>query len=216
MNERSAAGRVAASRPDQDRAAGDSLFAQLVAVSRLRDPLTDTYFSPPGRTPPTPAEDQRLRAEHDALFHRFLELSLEEMTDEVRPWLTSVSKTSSKVLDGWRRLETYRAILPNAATELETDLFVSEMKLVLPALIREELPVVHSPLTERETQVLFCLARGLTSKEVAECLKISVHTVFHHRRHIGNKLGAQSAAHLVALGARMVASVRLGRKDADR
>ncbi|MBI2238495.1 MAG: response regulator transcription factor [Actinobacteria bacterium] len=54
------------------------------------------------------------------------------------------------------------------------------------------------PLTPREEEVLALIARGLTNRQIAEELFISLNTVETHRRHILEKLGARSRAELVA------------------
>ena len=52
-------------------------------------------------------------------------------------------------------------------------------------------------LTEREREVLTWLARGLSSKQVAGELDISVRTVETHRANLMHKLGAKSMAVLI-------------------
>ena len=51
-------------------------------------------------------------------------------------------------------------------------------------------------LSEREQDVLILLAKGLTNKEVAERLYISIHTVNTHRKNISHKTGIKSVAGL--------------------
>ncbi len=51
-------------------------------------------------------------------------------------------------------------------------------------------------LSERETEVLVLLARGCSSKEIADKLNISVHTVNTHRKNITRKTGIKSVAGL--------------------
>ncbi|MEW5718363.1 MAG: response regulator transcription factor [Chloroflexota bacterium] len=51
-------------------------------------------------------------------------------------------------------------------------------------------------LTEREIQVLRLVAEGLSSREIAERLSISVKTVDTHRANIMDKVGAHNAAEL--------------------
>jgi DNA-binding NarL/FixJ family response regulator len=53
-------------------------------------------------------------------------------------------------------------------------------------------------LTNREREVATCLERGLSNKEIAETLNISVHTVINHIRHILEKTGTSSRGAAVA------------------
>jgi DNA-binding NarL/FixJ family response regulator len=56
----------------------------------------------------------------------------------------------------------------------------------------------HTKPTRRELEVLEKLARGLTSKQIAHELNISLRTADAHRVHLLNKLGAHSTAVLVS------------------
>ena len=51
-------------------------------------------------------------------------------------------------------------------------------------------------LSQREKEIVGCIVRGMTNKEIAEKLFISVHTVITHRRNITRKLQIHSAAGL--------------------
>lgn len=51
-------------------------------------------------------------------------------------------------------------------------------------------------LSDRETDVLVLVAKGLSSKEIANQLNISVHTVNSHRKNITHKTGIKSVAGL--------------------
>jgi DNA-binding CsgD family transcriptional regulator len=57
-------------------------------------------------------------------------------------------------------------------------------------------------LTSREIEVFGLVAQGRTSKQIAETLAISVHTVNNHRKRICRKVGVHSTAELVAFAAR--------------
>ena len=52
-------------------------------------------------------------------------------------------------------------------------------------------------LTSREVEVLKAIAKGLSSKEIAEVLFISVNTVKTHRKHLMEKLPVKNSAGLV-------------------
>lgn len=51
-------------------------------------------------------------------------------------------------------------------------------------------------LTDRELEVLRLLVKGLSQKEIADVLKVSIHTVISHRKNISEKTGIKSIAGL--------------------
>jgi DNA-binding NarL/FixJ family response regulator len=65
------------------------------------------------------------------------------------------------------------------------------------ATTNPEFPSPGDRLTEREREVLFLIAEGCSSKELAARLHISFKTAVCHRSHIMSKLGARNAASLV-------------------
>lgn len=54
----------------------------------------------------------------------------------------------------------------------------------------------HEPLSAREREIIVCVVKGLTNKEIADELCISTHTVITHRRNIASKLQIHSVAGL--------------------
>lgn len=51
-------------------------------------------------------------------------------------------------------------------------------------------------LSQREREIIICVVKGMTNKEIADQLFLSVHTVNTHRRNIARKLEIHSAAGL--------------------
>lgn len=51
-------------------------------------------------------------------------------------------------------------------------------------------------LSQREREIIICVVKGMTNKEIAEKLYISIHTVITHRRNIARKLQIHSPAGL--------------------
>jgi regulator of cell morphogenesis and NO signaling len=49
-------------------------------------------------------------------------------------------------------------------------------------------------LSEREREIVVCVAKGMANKEIADHLCISVNTVTTHRRNIARKLSIHSSA----------------------
>jgi two-component system, NarL family, invasion response regulator UvrY len=77
---------------------------------------------------------------------------------------------------------------------------VSRGEQVIPPGIEELLTAGEgnpaSALTARELQVMEMLARGLTNREIAENLEISIKTVDTHRGHVLKKLGLRNNSEL--------------------
>ena len=51
-------------------------------------------------------------------------------------------------------------------------------------------------LSQREKEIVICVVKGMTNKEIAEKLFLSIHTVITHRRNISKKFQIHSAAGL--------------------
>jgi DNA-binding NarL/FixJ family response regulator len=51
-------------------------------------------------------------------------------------------------------------------------------------------------LSLREKEIVVCIVKGMTNKEIAEKLFLSIHTVITHRRNISKKLQIHSTAGL--------------------
>jgi DNA-binding NarL/FixJ family response regulator len=73
----------------------------------------------------------------------------------------------------------------------------------------DHLPARHNPidrLTVRERQVLRYTARGLSRREIAARMNVSVNTVRSHSQHMLTKLGVHTTLEAVALALRADAS----------
>jgi DNA-binding NarL/FixJ family response regulator len=60
----------------------------------------------------------------------------------------------------------------------------------------EEVSEDASTLSTREKEIIVCVVKGLTNKEIAQDLFLSTHTVISHRRNIARKLEIHSTAGL--------------------
>ena len=57
---------------------------------------------------------------------------------------------------------------------------------------KEETKSAQDDLSQREKEIICCVVKGMSNKEIAENLFISVHTVITHRRNIARKLQIHS------------------------
>ncbi len=91
---------------------------------------------------------------------------------------------------------TVRAMLDNTFSLYDAaDHIIGKLQKV--AVETESRSMGHTEnLTEREIDVLTKLVHGLTNKEIAESLNISIHTVITHRKNIASKTGIRSQSGL--------------------
>jgi DNA-binding NarL/FixJ family response regulator len=80
---------------------------------------------------------------------------------------------------------------------------LERLPLQSPAAGQEGEPPPAEPLTARETEVLRCLAQGLTNKQIALALRISEHTVKFHVSAVYAKLGVSNRTEAGRRGARL-------------
>jgi len=65
--------------------------------------------------------------------------------------------------------------------------------------LQARLTAKHNRLTPREKQVMECIVRGMSNKNIAELLKVSIRTVEVHRRRVMEKMDAASLPDLVRM-----------------
>jgi DNA-binding NarL/FixJ family response regulator len=63
-------------------------------------------------------------------------------------------------------------------------------------IVEPEYEKRHESLTIREKEIIVCVIKGMTNKEIAEKLHLSLHTIISHRRNIAAKLQIHSTAGL--------------------
>ncbi|MGN0035775.1 MAG: response regulator transcription factor [Bacteroidaceae bacterium] len=94
--------------------------------------------------------------------------------------------------------------------QIEDDLFVPAVKLVEQRLEEKGAAALADKvdaaccdkkskletLSDREKDIIACVTKGMSNKEIADALYLSVHTVTTHRRNISNKLQIHTTAGL--------------------
>ncbi|MDE6633407.1 MAG: LuxR C-terminal-related transcriptional regulator, partial [Muribaculaceae bacterium] len=83
-----------------------------------------------------------------------------------------------------------------AVERLEKDMKLKERDAVPEENKEDESDSLLESMTEREKDILRCVACGMQNKEIAEKLFISINTVTTYRRNISAKLNIHSAAGL--------------------
>ena len=93
-------------------------------------------------------------------------------------------------------------IAPNQKESNQVDCAVLNLKngeIFSPSL----LSTTQIILTQRETEILQYIQKGLLSKEIADKLCISIHTVHIHRQNLLHKLGVQNSIEAINTGLKL-------------
>ncbi|MDY3090628.1 MAG: response regulator transcription factor [Porphyromonas sp.] len=88
-------------------------------------------------------------------------------------------------------LKGYDAVLPITSSTQQLSALIDKF-----VDAEEDKAVVSQDLTSREREILVCVVKGMTNKQIAEQLFLSQHTVITHRRNIGQKLNIKSPSAL--------------------
>lgn len=115
-----------------------SAFARLTYMASLRD-LSSGRYEHSGLTAVYPAEavQQALAQCHEEIFERILESPLEEQDRDLRAHLQAVDSGLCVAVAHWRKLESYRTLLPLESPDYLKELFCSNIRALLEILDEE-------------------------------------------------------------------------------
>ena len=125
-------------------AAIPGLFARLSYVASLRDLSSGRYeHSGLSALYPDEAIQQALQLCHEQIFERILESPLANQREDLHACLASMEGGVSDAAFHWRRIESYRVLVPEAVPDYLKDLFCSNLRALLEILVEEGTPA-HS------------------------------------------------------------------------
>jgi hypothetical protein len=120
------------------------LFARLAYLASLRD-LSSGRYKHAGLSALYPEEaiQQALQLCHEQIFERILESPLSSQQEDLRACLAGMEGGLSGAASHWRRIESYRFLVPEAVPDYLKDLFCSNLRALLEILVEESTPA-HS------------------------------------------------------------------------
>jgi hypothetical protein len=120
------------------------LFARLAYLASLRD-LSSGRYEHAGLSALYPEEaiQQALQLCHEQIFERILESPLSSQQEDLRACLAGLEGGLSGAASHWRRIESYRFLVPEAVPDYLKDLFCSNLRALLEILVEESTPA-HS------------------------------------------------------------------------
>jgi len=115
-----------------------SPFSRLAYLGSLRDISTNVYEHAGLSAVYTKAAvQQALEQCHQELFERILETPLTVQEENLRAHLRTLPNGPCRAAAQWRRLESYRALLPAESPEYLKELFCSNVRAILAILEKE-------------------------------------------------------------------------------
>jgi hypothetical protein len=124
-------------------AAIPGLFSRLSYLASLRDLSSGRYeHSGLSALYPDEAIQQALQLCHEQIFERILESPLSSQQEDLRACLGGM-EGGTDAASHWRRIESYRLLVPEAVPEYLKDLFCSNLRALLEILVGEGTPA-HS------------------------------------------------------------------------
>ena len=97
-----------------------------------------------------------------------------------------------KDLASHNQVEDYLFVPAVLQLEHEVEIQASTYKRVEKTTDKQEEKQATDDLSQREKEIITCVVKGMSNKEIAEHLYISIHTVITHRRNIARKLQIHS------------------------
>lgn len=140
--------------------------------------------------------------------HKNMDAKLADLKNIIIRYCPSASN-SSQLNDALLHLFEFEADLLNH-TQLEDSIFIPMVSILecqvevsedeMDASMEADTTVEKGVLSAREKQIIKGVIKGLTNKEIADRLNLSIHTILTHRRNIAKKLEIHSSAGLVIYG----------------
>jgi hypothetical protein len=72
---------------------------------------------------------------HETAFQDLLYSSLSSLVAQLATYIDSTGAEREKVLNSWRQLQAYRVLIPGTCDHLSADLFITNIKIALEALV---------------------------------------------------------------------------------
>lgn len=143
------------------------------------------------------------RIEQYSSSHEGMELKLQELKNIIIKYYSPNEGASSDLLC-YVLFSIYNSEADlRAHCDMEDSLFFPAVELLEKKVAQRHLDGTanegeedNEALTDREKEIVACVVRGFTNREVAEHLYISINTVLTHRRNISRKLDIHSVSGL--------------------
>jgi len=115
-------------------------LSRMIYLATLRDNNSGHYFHPElTRKFSIDIADRAMLTCHGQLFDRVVQLSLEDLTEGLDVYMTSMNVPKPRVIENWKKLRAYRATIPIDSDPISTEIFFMKVEVAV-AVLEARLP----------------------------------------------------------------------------
>jgi hypothetical protein len=115
-------------------------LSRLIFLSTLRDNNSGHYFHPDlARRFSESLADRAMLACHQRVYKQVVALSIEDLTDQLDLYVTTVSAPRERMIESWTKLKAYRSTIPIDADPISAEIFFMKVEVAV-AILEARLP----------------------------------------------------------------------------
>jgi hypothetical protein len=115
-------------------------LSRLIFLATLRDNNSGHYFHPDlARRFSECSADRAMLACHQRIYKQVVALSIEDLTDQLDLYVTTVPAPRERMIESWTKLKAYRATIPIDTDPISAEIFFMKVEVAV-AILEARLP----------------------------------------------------------------------------
>jgi len=115
-------------------------LSRLIFLATLRDNNSGHYFHPDlARRFSEAIADRAMLACHQRIYKQVVALSIEDLTDQLDLYVTTVPAPRERMIESWTKLKAYRATIPIDTDPISAEIFFMKVEVAV-AILEARLP----------------------------------------------------------------------------
>jgi hypothetical protein len=115
-------------------------LSRLIFLATLRDNNSGHYFHPDlARRFSERMADRAMLACHQRIYKQVVALSIEDLTDQLDWYVTTIPAPRERMIQSWTKLKAYRATIPMDADPISAEIFFMKVEVAV-AILEARLP----------------------------------------------------------------------------
>jgi hypothetical protein len=110
-------------------------LSRLIFLATLRDNNSGHYFHPDvARRFSDLVADRAMLACHQSIYKRVVGLAIEDLTEQLNLYMTTVSAPRERMIESWTKLKAYRATIPMDTDPISTEIYFMKVEVAVAIL----------------------------------------------------------------------------------